>query len=317
MEITAGNINALSTRINLAFNRPLGVVQPTWQKFALEMPSTSAANFFPRMAELPGIREWLGPRQIHQLSTADRMVLVNRTFEESFSVKREDLEDDTYGYIFPWVEALGQDAATFPDKLVYETLSKGRASKCMDGQNFFDTDHEATNSTGKTVSYANMSTIAAGETAQPWWYLFDTSKPLKAMIFQNRRPFTITPRTQLNSENVFMHREFQWGTDGRCTAGYGMYQFAFCSNRPLTGAVFQDAIARMASQCRRDGTPYGVQPTVMVVPRNLEGAARTLLKSTLVMSLAEDGKTYGPASNVWADYCDLLVSDRLPQAVGA
>ncbi|MFT8419416.1 MAG: Mu-like prophage major head subunit gpT family protein [Acetobacter sp.] len=233
------------------------------------------------------------------------------------SVKREDLEDDTYGYIFPWVEALGQDAATFPDKLVYETLSKGRASKCMDGQNFFDTDHEATNSTGKTVSYANMSTIAAGEAAQPWWYLFDTSKPLKAMIFQNRRPFTITPRTQLNSENVFMHREFQWGTDGRCTAGYGMYQFAFCSNRPLTGAVFQDAIARMASQCRRDGTPYGVQPTVMVVPRNLEGAARTLLKSTLVMSLADDGKTYGPASNVWADYCDLLVSDRLPQAVGA
>ncbi|GAA3682364.1 MULTISPECIES: Mu-like prophage major head subunit gpT family protein [Acetobacter] len=317
MEITAGNINALSTRINLAFNRPLGVVQPTWQKFALEMPSTSAANFFPRMSELPGIREWLGPRQIHQLSTADRMVLVNRTFEESFSVKREDLEDDTYGYIFPWVEALGQDAATFPDKLVYETLSKGRASKCMDGQNFFDTDHEATNSTGKTVSYANMSTIAAGEAAQPWWYLFDTSKPLKAMIFQNRRPFTITPRTQLNSENVFMHREFQWGTDGRCTAGYGMYQFAFCSNRPLTGAVFQDAIARMASQCRRDGTPYGVQPTVMVVPRNLEGAARTLLKSTLVMSLADDGKTYGPASNVWADYCDLLVSDRLPQAVGA
>ncbi|MDE7547214.1 Mu-like prophage major head subunit gpT family protein [Acetobacter fabarum] len=317
MDITVGNINALGARISLLFNRRLSVVQPTWQKFAMEVPSTTSANFYPRLAELPGIREWLGPRQIHMLSTADRMVLANRTFEQTIGITREDLEDDQYGFLMPVVEGLGSDAAVFPDKLVYETLAGGRAAKCMDGQNFFDTDHEAIDSTGETVSYANISTIAGGEAAQPWWYLFDTSQALKPMIFQNRRPFAITPRTQISADNVFMHRRFEWGTDGRCAAGYGFYQFAFCSNRPLTGPVFQDAIAKMAAQCRRDGTPYGVSPTLMVVPKNLEGPARLLLKSTQVATLAPDNKTYVSGSNVWADYCDLLVSDRLPQAVGA
>lgn len=318
MDITAGNINALSTRISLAFNRRIEVVTPTWNKFSMEVPSNSSANFFPRLAELPGIREWLGPRQIHQLSTADRMVLKNRTFEETIGISRDDLDDDQYGFLMPIVESLGDDAAVFPDKLAYEALVKGRVSKCMDGQNFFDTDHAAIDSTGKTVSYSNLSTIVAGqEAAQPWWYLFDTSRSLKPMIFQNRRAFGITARTQLTSENVFHHRRFEWGTDGRCAAGCGFYQFAMCSNRPLTGEVFQSVAANMALQCRRDGTPYGVNPTLMVVPKNLEGAARQLLKSTLVPVLAPDGKTYVMGSNVWADYCDLLVSDRLPQNVGA
>nr|WP_298797517.1 Mu-like prophage major head subunit gpT family protein [uncultured Acetobacter sp.] len=317
MEITAGNINALSTRINLAFNRRLSVVDPTWSKFAMEIPSSTSANFFPRLAELPGIREWLGPRQIHMLSTADRMVLANRDFEETIGVSRNDLEDDQYGFLMPVVESLGDDARVLPDKLVYETLAKGRASKCMDGQNFFDTDHETIGSNGKTTSYANISTIAAGEAAQPWWYLFDTSRPLRPMIFQPRRAFAITARTQLTSENVFNHRRFEWGTDGRCAAGYGFYQFAFTSNRPLSADAFQAAVATMGSQCRRDGSPYGVSPTLMVVPKNLEGAARQLLKSTLVPVKAPDGTSYVTGTNVWADYCDLLVSDRLPQAVAA
>jgi phage major head subunit gpT-like protein len=317
MELTAGNISALSTRVNMAFNRWLNVVQPTWTRFSMEIPSTTSANFYPRLAELPGVREWLGPRQIHQLQTSSRMQIVNRLFEETISVTREDLEDDQYGFLLPIVEGLGKDAGVFPDKLVYETLATGRASPGMDGQNFFDPDHGAINSAGATFSYSNMSTIQAGETAQPWWYLFDTSQPLKPMIFQPRRPFTITAKTQLTSGNVFNERKFIWGTDGRCAAGFGMYQFAFCSNRPLTGPVFQAAVAAMAAQCKRDGSPYGIQPNLMVVPRNLEGAARQLLKSTLVPTLAPDGTTWITGTNVWADYCDLLVADRLPQTVGA
>ncbi|WP_025812021.1 hypothetical protein [Komagataeibacter kakiaceti] len=41
MEINAGNINALTTRINVAFNRRLSVVAPTYQKFSMVIPSTS------------------------------------------------------------------------------------------------------------------------------------------------------------------------------------------------------------------------------------------------------------------------------------
>ncbi len=244
------------------------------------------------------------------------MQIINRKFEETLSISRDDLDDDDYGMLMPVVEELGSDAGSLPDKLVYEQLGKGRTELCMDGQPYFDKDHPAYDSNGDLFSYANIDTIQDGEQAQPWWYVFDTSRALKPIIFQPRRPFSIIAKTQLTSGNVFNDDEFVWGTDGRCAAGFGFHMFAYCTNRPPTADVFNSIVGAMASQCRRDGSPYGVSPKLVVGPKNMEGPLRTLLKSTLVPVLAPDGKTWVPGTNVWADYCDLLVADRLPQAVG-
>lgn len=319
MDINAGNINALTTRINTAFNKRLEVVAPTWSRFSMEMPSTAAANFYPRMKDLPGLREWKGTRVIHRLEVGDRMVIANRKFEGTLAISRDDLEDDQFSFLMPTVDELGQQGGELPDKLVYEKLAEGRQATGigMDGQRFFDTDHPGYDNTGNLVSWSNLLTIKAGETAQPWWYVFDTSRGLKPMVYQPRRPFAIVAKTKLTDDNVFWDDEFVWGTDGRCAAGFGWHMYAVCTNRPPTAAVFQDIISALSSQCRRDGRPYGVKPTLVVCPKNLEGAIRMLLKSTLVPVLAPDNATWVTGTNVWADYCDVLAADMLPQAVGA
>ncbi len=56
------------------------------------------------------------------------------------------------------------------------------------------------------------------------WYLADTTKPLKPLIFQLRKSPAFVSKTEPNSENVFHRKEFLYGVDARGNAGYGLPQ---------------------------------------------------------------------------------------------
>ncbi|MFT9018003.1 Mu-like prophage major head subunit gpT family protein [Acetobacter malorum] len=315
MDINIGNINALTATINKSFNKYIETAAPTFGRFTMTIPSTAGENFYPRLAEMPGLREWVGQRVIHRLA-AGGFSIKNRTFEETLGIRREDLEDDQFGILSPAIEQLAADAAEMPDKLVYEALEMGVKTACMDGQYYFDTDHQTYNEKGALTGYSNLGVPQGTEAAGPAWYLFCTRRPLKPMIYQPRRPFVVTAKTQITAGNVFSGNEFLWGVDGRCNAGLGMYQFAYRSTRPLNGDTFAAALAEMASQRRKDGSPYGIRPDLLVVPQNLESAGRQLLNGDMVPVEAPDGKTWIPGANVWKGACDLLVAPRLSQKVG-
>lgn len=53
------------------------------------------------------------------------------------------------------------------------------------------------------------------------WYLADTSKGIKPLIYQLRQAVQLTALTSVDSDNVFFHKEFVWGQDGRAAASYG------------------------------------------------------------------------------------------------
>ncbi|NHO33324.1 Mu-like prophage major head subunit gpT family protein [Acetobacter fallax] len=308
MEINAGNMNALTTKVNTAFNKYLTVAPSLYQRFSMTVPSSSGENFYPRIAEIGGLREWVGERQIEQLRVGSFRI-PNRTFEQTLGIRREDLEDDQFGVLTPAIEQLGYNASVLPDELVFDALMAGTTTVCMDGQNFFDPDHQTYDQNGRVIAYSNVGVPQSGETAGPAWYLFDTTRPLKPMIFQPRRPFTVTAKTQVSEGNVFNENRFLWGVDGRCAAGVGMYQVAYRSTRPISGASFQDALTAMASQRRKDGTPYGIRPNLMVVPTNLEGSGRLLLNAEFVPSTG--GTNAVSVSNPWKGAAELLIAPRL------
>ncbi|QDH13816.1 head protein [Formicincola oecophyllae] len=315
MDINAGTISALNTRVNLAFNKWLKTADPTYNKISMTVGSSSGANFYPRLMELKGMREWLGERVVQAVSTQERFTIVNRTFEETFSVKREDFEDDQYGFLQPIISQLGLDAGSLPDKLVYGLLNNGRTQKGIDGQNYFDTDHPSTNQDGQPISWSNLMLpdTSQGEAPGPAWFLFCTKQPLKPMVFQRRRPFTVTPRTSLNTGEVFHHNEFVWGIDGRCAAGYGMHRCALMSVAPLNGPNLDKAYTQMQMQFRADGTPYETCPDLLVVPPGLRATARKLLNSevALLPQLAPDGKTWVTGANEWKGQLEMVCSAYL------
>ncbi|WP_370517913.1 Mu-like prophage major head subunit gpT family protein [Saccharibacter sp. 17.LH.SD] len=315
MDINAGSINALTARTSLVFNKYISTVPSHYVKVAMTIPSNAGENFYPRIAELPGMREWAGQRVVHRLNTQERFTIVNRTFEETFGIRREDFEDDQFGFLTPAIQQLAADAAKLPDRLVFGLLENGHREIGIDGQYFFDTDHVGTGKNGQPTAFANIMRPGDGEQAAPAWYLFNTQNPLKPLIFQTRRPFSVTSRTQLTDGIVFNHNELQWGIDGRCNAGFGLHNFAFRSTAPLTAENLGKAISMMETQYRKDGQPYNSRPNIMFVPTSLEGAGRTLLEKDLIPQLAPDGKTYITGSNPWSNTLELNVCPYLDPLV--
>lgn len=296
MDINAATLRAVFTGLSLAYNQRFDVVNPFYPSIAMKVTSTGAANEYPRLDDIPGWREWIGDRVINQVG-GTTFQIANRTFERTIGVLREKIEDDQLGIYSTLAAQIGEDAKSFPDTLVFPLLKTGETSICYDGQYFFDTDHVGFNSAAQAVNYSNY---AAG--ANPAWYLIDDSKVVKPFIYQERRPIKLTPKFSLDDDNVFYRNEFVWGADGRMNAGYGMYQLAFKSGLVLNEANYTAAKAAMSSQFRRDGSPFNIRPTLMLVPPSLETAAKKLFTSTLVN---------GGESNPFANECKVMVIPHL------
>jgi phage major head subunit gpT-like protein len=62
----------------------------------------------------------------------------------------------------------------------------------------------------------------AGSGEDDAWYVADLSKPIKPLVWQNRRAAKLTPLTKDDDPNVFMNNTFLWGVDARGNGGYGL-----------------------------------------------------------------------------------------------
>lgn len=67
------------------------------------------------------------------------------------------------------------------------------------------------------------------------WFLLDTTKPLKPVIFQLRKPTKFVSRTNENDSNVFNLNQYLYGADGRYNTGYSFWQLAFGSTGEVAG----------------------------------------------------------------------------------
>lgn len=61
------------------------------------------------------------------------------------------------------------------------------------------------------------------------WYLLDTSKPIKPLIFQQRKKPEFVAKDDIRDDNVFNKKEFLYGIDSRDNAGYGLWHLAYGS----------------------------------------------------------------------------------------
>lgn len=253
------------------FNKAFETVDSDFAKVAMVVNSSTAEEDYKWLGKTTSFREWIGDRVIQNLA-AHSYVIKNRSFENTVGVDRDDLEDDKLGiYTIP-MQQLAYDAKTHPDELVFPLLANGFSQTAYDGQYFFDTDHPVQQPDGSVVSVSNMQ---AG--AGPAWFLLDTSKPVKPLIFQKRRDYQFVAMDKPDDEGVFNQKLYRYGVDCRVNAGYGLWQMAFASKAELSEANLSAAIASMRSVKGDNGKPLKVQPTLLVVPPSLETAAKRLV----------------------------------------
>jgi len=298
MIINQAALAAMLVGFRTDFQNAFNGAPKDFDKIATVVPSATRENAYPWLGQTFKIREWLGDRVIQNLAVSD-YAIVNRKFEGTLAVKRDDIEDDTLGIYKPLLQELGRAAGTHPDTLVFGLLLDGFDKLCYDGQPFFDQDHPV-GPQGQERSVSNY--LGGGGTP---WFLMCTKRPLKPLIFQKRREYEFVYKDKPEDDNVFMREEYLYGVSSRVNVGYGFWQMAIASKQPLTPANYAAARAMMLSYVSDVDEPLGLIPDLLVIPPNLEGAARKIL--------VNDRNDAG-ATNEWAGSAEILMTPWLARS---
>ena len=292
MLINPANIDLATKGFKTVYSDAYLKAEVAWDKLAMTVDSSSRDETYGWMGMMPQLREWLGSRVVQNLS-AQKFTITNRKFESTVGVKREDFADDKLGLLKPVFANMGELARMHPEELVMGLLRDGFTTNCYDGQFFFDNDHIFEVNNIPTV----QSNVQAG--AGSPWFLLDTSRTVRPLIWQERETYEFQSVTDSNDDYVFNKDEYLYGVRARVNAGYGLWQLAFGSKATLDATNYAAARAAMMNFRSDTGRILGIKPNVLVVPPSLEAAALALVNTE-----------YGSAgaSNPWKGTADLIVT---------
>ncbi len=293
MLINARTLDSIYTGVKTIFNKAFITTLSDFERVAMIVPSTTKTETYAWLGQSTRMGKWLGGRVIRNLK-AHSYSIQNEDFESTIMIRRNDIEDDNIGVFGPLFAQLGQDAKAHPDELVFDLLGKGFEAACYDGRPFFDTSHPVGLDDGSALPVSNMQ-----EGTDTPWFLLDTTKAVKPLIFQKRREYTLERMDKGNTENVFMRAEYYYGVDCRVNVGFALWQLAYASKKPLTIENYAAARAAMRSFRADNGRPLNVQPSLLVVPVELERQALEIIKAE---------RNAAGASNVYQGTAELLVT---------
>jgi phage major head subunit gpT-like protein len=157
MDINRANMDALFTGYNQAFKNGLGIVPATYQELCTVVPAGTKQIDFPFLEQLGGMRHWIGPREIKNVSSK-KLSVVARTFEETMSVPVNDIEDDQYGVYSPILSEMGMNAGNLWAELVFAALV-GNAT-WLDGVAFFSASSRSYDGTNAIANYGTSALTA-------------------------------------------------------------------------------------------------------------------------------------------------------------
>lgn len=299
MIINSGNMHTFFVGLKTLFNEGFDGPSSDLDRIAMRAPSSAREEIYGWMGQFPGLREWVGERLVKNLSTHG-FAIKNRKFESTVAIPRDDIEDDQVGVFKPLFLEMGRAAKIHPDTVLFELLKSGFTSKCYDGQNFFDDDHAGFVRNGEALEEVSVSNVQAG--AGTPWYLLDTSRGMKPLIWQERSPYNFQAQDEDGSPNVFLKDEYMYGVRAHGNAGFGLWQLAFASKAELNAENYELARTAMQAFAGDQGQKLGIMPNTLVVPTSLEGKARKLLKAD---------KLAGDETNIWKDSAELIVTPWL------
>ncbi len=185
MIINSSTLSQIFTGFDTRFQAAYQATQPFWPAVATEVPSGGAELRHAWLAKIPRMREWIGDRVVQNLA-AHGFTIVNKDYELTLAVGRNNIADDQIGVYNGHVDMMGIQAARYPDDLVVGLLQNGATSLCYDGQYFFDSDHPVNvfdpTLTGSQVNYATSTPLTwdnyVAKRALMAGYLGEDNKPM-------------------------------------------------------------------------------------------------------------------------------------------
>lgn len=139
MELTTANLDAMFTGYSAAFAAAYQSA-PVWHQKLAMLPTYGNVEAVVNgwMDQIPQMRQWIGPRHIHNVATRGRSMTA-LPFEETIAIDKYKLEDDQFGLYTPAVQMLAYQAAKYPDSLLAAKIIENPT--CFDGVSFFNDAH--------------------------------------------------------------------------------------------------------------------------------------------------------------------------------
>jgi len=123
------------------FQDALAASPALWDQVAFRHPSLHKTENFDWIGDLPLVREWIGERQLKTL-VARHFNLSAKEYENSITIKRTDIEDDTNGSLNLKISMMGRQHAKKKDALVFDFLTSGAWSLAgYDGVSLINASH--------------------------------------------------------------------------------------------------------------------------------------------------------------------------------
>ncbi|MYM80541.1 head protein [Duganella sp. FT50W] len=194
MLVNKQNVTDLFTSLKTSFNNAFAAAPSTWQKIAMKVTSTTGQNDYAWLSNFPKMRKWIGEKTVKALE-AFKYVVRNDDFEATVEVDRNDIEDDNLGIYGPQAEAAGASSKQLPDEIIADVVNGAFATKCYDGQYYFDDDHPVKKEDGTPGSVSNKGTMQLSAISQQAAINSLGAAETAMMEFKDDegRPLNITP----------------------------------------------------------------------------------------------------------------------------
>jgi phage major head subunit gpT-like protein len=252
MLVNKANLTAVFITLKTTFNKAFDGAPVNWDKVAMLVPSGSSQNDYAWIDRFPKMREWIGDKVIKALK-AHQYTVVNKAYEATVSVLRDDIEDDNLGIYAPMAQEAGFSAKTWPDELIADLVNGAFAAECFDGQYFYDTDHSVAGSSvsNKGTAALSVATQAAALSsygaarAAVMGFTDDDSRPLGLIPNLLQVPPALESVGRIlcyadklvdNSPNPYKGTA-ELFVDPRLTSSTAW--FLHCTNRPVKPFIFQ------------------------------------------------------------------------------
>ena len=151
--------------LNSAFQKGFnnGELPAKIESLFMRVQSTKDSEKYGWLGDVPQLREWVDERKLSGLRDYN-YTIVNKSYESTLAIDRDELEDDQIGAVMMRVQDLGERAATHPTKLIYDLMAAGTVGLAFDGLPFFSASHTLDGGTttqtnivsGTGVTYATI-----------------------------------------------------------------------------------------------------------------------------------------------------------------
>ncbi len=246
MMITPQNLRGIYVGFNTIFNKALGDYKPLYPEIATVTPSTTDTETYAWLGDIPGMREWIGEREIQNL-TASEYTIKNKSYEATIGINRDVIEDDRIRLWSSNISALAQNAAKNPDKLIFQLLADGFTAKCFDGKPFFSDAHKTGGRTVSNMSHAKLS-LDAYIAARASMMSLTNSKDEPLALVPDK--LVVPPALEKEARDILV-ADFINGTKNTMQgtakplvapqlAGHDSAWFLLCTTQPVKPLIYQE-----------------------------------------------------------------------------